>query len=219
MAWMNSSAFHPLESPPGGAAHWALGPFIGCGVTNGLPDVVDDALGRPACVRRRTPFRATIRCGSMRGAALLAEYLSARHNGRCSAKASSASLRRLCGIPGSRAKLAKIAVTMTILREWRGELRRELAGEYIAYMRDTGLADYRATPGNLGAMIAVRDLDDERAEVVTLSWWPSMDAIRGFAGDDVERAVYYPEDDRFLLTKPEKVQHYESHGLFDPPVP
>jgi len=24
-----------------------------------------------------------------------------------------------------------------------------------------------------------------------------MDAIRGFAGDDVERAVYYPEDDRY----------------------
>ena len=155
-------------------------------------------------------------------AALLAVYLSARHNGRCRAKASGTTLlrlRQLCGTPGSRAKLAKIAVTMTILREWRGELRRELAGEYIAYMRDTGLADYRATPGNLGALIAVRDLDDERVEVITLSWWPSMDAIRGFAGDDVERAVYYPEDDRFLLTKPEKVQHYESHGLFDPRVP
>ena len=93
---------------------------------------------------------------------------------------------------------------MTILREWRAELRRELADEYVAYMRDTGLADYRATPGNLGALIAVRDLDDERAEVITLSWWPSMDAIRGFAGDDVERAVYYPQDDRYLLTTPEK---------------
>jgi hypothetical protein len=79
-------------------------------------------------------------------------------------------------------------------------------------------AGYRATPGNLGALIAVRDLDDERAEVITLSWWPSMDAIRGFAGDDVERAVYYPQDDRYLLTKPEKVQHYQSHGAFDPPT-
>jgi heme-degrading monooxygenase HmoA len=107
---------------------------------------------------------------------------------------------------------------MTILREWRGELRRELADEYVAYMHDTGLAEYRATPGNLGALIAVRNVDDERAEVITLSWWPSMDAIRGFAGDDVERAVYYPEDDRYLLTKPEKVQHYQSHGLFDPPT-
>jgi len=72
---------------------------------------------------------------------------------------------------------------------WRGELRRELADEYDAYIRDTGLADYRATPGNLGAPIAVRDLDDDRAEVITLSWWPSMAAIRGFAGDDVERAA------------------------------
>jgi heme-degrading monooxygenase HmoA len=108
---------------------------------------------------------------------------------------------------------------MTILREWRGKLRRHLTDEYVAYMRDTGLADYRATPGNLGALIAVRDLDDERAEVITLSWWPSMDAIRTFAGHDVDRAVYYPEDDRYLLTKPEKVQHYESHGLFDSGAP
>jgi len=107
---------------------------------------------------------------------------------------------------------------MTILREWRAELRRELADEYVAYIRDTGLAEYLATPGNLGALIAVRDLDDERAEVITLSWWPSMDAIRGFAGDDVERAVYYPQDDRYLLTKPEKVQHYQSQGAFDPPT-
>ena len=108
---------------------------------------------------------------------------------------------------------------MTILREWRGELRRELADEYVAYISGTGLAEYRATPGNLGALIAVRPLDDDRSEVITLSWWPSMDAIRGFAGADVERAVYYPEDDRYLLTKPEKVQHYESHGLFDTPTP
>ena len=51
-----------------------------------------------------------------------------------------------------------------------GELRRELADEYVAYIRGTGLAEYRAMPGNLGALIAVRDLDDERAEVITLSW-------------------------------------------------
>jgi heme-degrading monooxygenase HmoA len=101
---------------------------------------------------------------------------------------------------------------MTILREWRGELRREFRDEYVEYITGTGLAEYRATPGNLGAQIAVRDIDDERCEVITLSWWPSMDAIRGFAGDDVDKAVYYPEDDRFLLTKPDTVKHYEAHG-------
>jgi hypothetical protein len=32
----------------------------------------------------------------------------------------------------------------------------------------------------------------------------------GFAGADIGRAHYYPEDDRYLLTRPETVQHFES---------
>jgi hypothetical protein len=59
---------------------------------------------------------------------------------------------------------------MIILREWRAEIRRELKREYVEYVSSTGLTDYRRTPGNLGAVIAVRDLDNERTEIVTLSW-------------------------------------------------
>jgi hypothetical protein len=36
-----------------------------------------------------------------------------------------------------------------------------------------------------------------------------MDAIRQFAGDDVEKAVYYPEDDDYLLWREPNVTHYE----------
>jgi hypothetical protein len=79
---------------------------------------------------------------------------------------------------------------MAILREWRAEIRRPLKQEYVDYVSSTGLVAYRSAPGNLGACIAVRDLDDERAEIVTLSWWK--------------------DDDRFLLTRPETVRHYES---------
>jgi hypothetical protein len=43
---------------------------------------------------------------------------------------------------------------------------------------------------------------------VTLSFWDSLDAVRGFAGDDVERAVFYPEDDRFLVEREETVLHF-----------
>jgi hypothetical protein len=85
---------------------------------------------------------------------------------------------------------------MSILREWRGVIRRSERDAYVDYIRHTGLDDYRATPGNLGAAIAVRDLDEQRTEVVTLSWWESIDSIRAFAGDDIELARYYPEDDR-----------------------
>jgi heme-degrading monooxygenase HmoA len=99
---------------------------------------------------------------------------------------------------------------MAVLREWRAEIRRALRDEYVEYVKATGLTGYRATPGNLGAAIAVRDLDEARSEIVTLSWWTDRDAIRAFAGADIGRARYYPEDERFLLTRPEEVRHYES---------
>ena len=100
-----------------------------------------------------------------------------------------------------------------ILREWRAHVRRELRDEYVEYVRRTGLAAYRNAAGNLGATIAVRDLDEERSEIVTLSYWPSLEAIKAFAGDDIDQARYFPEDDRYLLTRPDKVTHYELFGL------
>ena len=99
---------------------------------------------------------------------------------------------------------------MAILREWRAEIRRPLRQEYVDYVTGTGVAEYRRTAGNLGAVIATRDLDAERSEVVTLSWWTDVDAIKRFAGPDIERARYFPEDDRYLLTRPDTVQHYDA---------
>jgi hypothetical protein len=42
-----------------------------------------------------------------------------------------------------------------------------------------------------------------------VSLWESVDAIRKFAGPDIERAVYYPEDKEFLLELEPNVTHYE----------
>lgn len=95
-----------------------------------------------------------------------------------------------------------------ILREWRAEVRRELAEEYVEYVNRTGIAAYRSVAGNLSAGVGIRPIDDTRSEVVTVSTWTSMDAIRTFAGDDPERARYFPEDDRYLLTRPDGVTHH-----------
>jgi heme-degrading monooxygenase HmoA len=54
----------------------------------------------------------------------------------------------------------------------------------------------------------LRECGDGLTEVTTLSWWRSMDAIRAFAGIDVEIARYYPLDDRFLIEKPKFVEHH-----------
>jgi len=95
-----------------------------------------------------------------------------------------------------------------IARTWRGWTRTADAEEYVAYLEQTGLREYRATPGNLGAWVLHRD-EGDRTEFVTLSFWESLDAARGFAGDDVERAVFYPEDDRFLVDREETVAHWQ----------
>jgi heme-degrading monooxygenase HmoA len=53
-----------------------------------------------------------------------------------------------------------------------------------------------------------RDLGDGRTEVVTLSWWETLESIKGFAGDDISRAVFYPEDEGYLLDRDVTVTHY-----------
>jgi heme-degrading monooxygenase HmoA len=95
-----------------------------------------------------------------------------------------------------------------IARVWRGQTRAEDADRYLDYLRRTGLADCRATPGNRGVQIQRRVVDD-RAEFVFISYWDSMDAIRGFGGGDVHRARYYPEDEEMLLARPPDIDHFD----------
>ncbi len=96
-----------------------------------------------------------------------------------------------------------------IVRTWRGWVRAEDAAAYVTYIDETGMREYRETPGNLAAFMLRRDLDDARTEFVTISFWESMDSIRAFAGDNVEQAVYYPEDEQFLVDKEDFVTHFE----------
>ncbi|MDE2134148.1 MAG: hypothetical protein KGJ49_06075 [Alphaproteobacteria bacterium] len=97
---------------------------------------------------------------------------------------------------------------MTILRRWTSRIRTADRAAYTAYIAQTGGTDYWSTPGNLGYQTLMRDLGDGTTEVTTLSWWLTLDAIRAFAGEPVDQARYYPEDDRYLLDKPENVEHH-----------
>ena len=95
-----------------------------------------------------------------------------------------------------------------IARIWRGAVRAADATAYASYIQQTGIEGYKATPGNRGAWMLWR-VDGEQAEVITLSFWDSREAIQGFAGQDIEKAVFYPEDDRFLVDRDLTVHHYE----------
>jgi heme-degrading monooxygenase HmoA len=104
-----------------------------------------------------------------------------------------------------------------IARIWRGAVAQSDADTYAEYMRGTGLADYVATPGNQGAWMLRRDVRDN-TEFVMFTLWDSMDAIKAFAGDEPERAVYYPEDEGYLVERDDVVAHFEVAAHVPPPA-
>ncbi len=99
-----------------------------------------------------------------------------------------------------------------IARIWHGMVPREKAEEYVDYVRRTGLTDYQQTTGNMGAYILHRH-EDDKAHILTISFWDSIESIKRFAGEDYEKARYYPEDAEYLLEFEEKVVHYEATNL------
>ncbi len=95
-----------------------------------------------------------------------------------------------------------------IARAWHGATPATQSEAYTAYLVQTGVKDCLATPGNRGVQV-LRRVSGDRAEFVFISFWESLEAIRAFAGRDIERARYYPEDRHYLLTLEPTVTHYD----------
>lgn len=95
-----------------------------------------------------------------------------------------------------------------IYRMWHGRTARTRADEYAQFLKERAIPDYRSVPGNLDVTVLRRD-DGEVTHFLTVTKWSSEDAIRGFAGSDVLKAKYYPEDRDFLLEFEEEVQHFD----------
>lgn len=96
-----------------------------------------------------------------------------------------------------------------IARLWHGVVPTERADAYTAYLRRTGVQDCRATPGNRGVHVLRRTVGRE-THFLFISFWESRDAIRAFAGEDIDRARYYPEDRTYLLELEPTVTHHEA---------
>jgi heme-degrading monooxygenase HmoA len=95
-----------------------------------------------------------------------------------------------------------------IARIWKGETPESKADQYFDFLKATGIKDYQETKGNQGVFV-LRRKHEGHAEFFLLSLWESWDAIREFAGDDVDKAFYYPEDPQYLLSMEPEVEHYE----------
>ena len=96
-----------------------------------------------------------------------------------------------------------------IARIWHGATRVSKGDEYLRLMREVAIPDYHSVPGNRGAYV-LRRIDGGRMHFLMLTFWESLEAVRTFAGDDVEKAKYYDFDVDFLLELEPSSTHYET---------
>ncbi len=97
------------------------------------------------------------------------------------------------------------------MRIWHGRVPTSKANAYRAFLNDRAIPDYKSVEGNRGVYILERR-EGAVTHFLTLTFWESWEAVRRFAGEDVEAAKYYPEDEEFLLEFEPRVVHYEVVG-------
>ena len=95
-----------------------------------------------------------------------------------------------------------------IIREWRGRAVKSNAAAYPQHFRTKVVPGLQQLPGFLGAHLDHR-LVNGKIEYLVLTKWHSIDVIRGFAGDDIGKAVVEPEVAAALVDFDDRVQHYE----------
>lgn len=95
-----------------------------------------------------------------------------------------------------------------IARLWHGRTHLSDADEYAEFMKVRAAPDYGSVDG-LERLFFLRRDEDDVAHFLLVTLWNSMDSVRQFAGDEPEKAKYYPEDDEFLLEKEETSALYE----------
>ena len=95
-----------------------------------------------------------------------------------------------------------------IARVWHGRTRVEDYEAYTKFMKDKAIPDYRQSIGFI-KLIFLRNLGENAGHFTLITFWENLEVIKNFAGEDFEKAKYYPEDENFLLEFEEKVIHHE----------
>jgi mannose-6-phosphate isomerase-like protein (cupin superfamily) len=97
-----------------------------------------------------------------------------------------------------------------IARRWRGWANGPAnADAYVAHFDGAVRPRLEATEGFVDATLERIESDGGRIEIVVVTRWASMDAIRAFAGNDVDVAVVEPEARAVLDDFDTHVRHIE----------
>jgi antibiotic biosynthesis monooxygenase (ABM) superfamily enzyme len=95
-----------------------------------------------------------------------------------------------------------------IARVWRGATLAENGATYAAYLEETGMRNAREIPGARGTLVLRRERSGY-AEFETILLFDSLEDVKAFAGDDLDLAVFFAQDDEYLVERDLEVRHYE----------
>jgi hypothetical protein len=95
-----------------------------------------------------------------------------------------------------------------IARMWHGVTLAENNEAFLEYMKSTGIKTCIDAAGNRGVYV-LQHPGDAQVDFIFLSFWESYESIRNFAGQNIEKPLYFPDDKKYLIELEQEVKHYE----------
>lgn len=94
-----------------------------------------------------------------------------------------------------------------IERVWTARTTRDGASKYAEHFRQLVLPELTGIHGYRGALLLERELNGG-IEVVVVTRWQSLDAIKAFAGEELDRAVVHEDAAILFSDYDRKVRHF-----------
>ena len=95
-----------------------------------------------------------------------------------------------------------------LIREWKCTCPTETVIEFISYLNKTGVKDTQSIDGCCGYKIMRRELST-KIEITFITFWETFEQMKVYAGDNLYKAVLYPEDYLYRITSETEVKIYE----------
>jgi heme-degrading monooxygenase HmoA len=95
-----------------------------------------------------------------------------------------------------------------VARLWHGRTPADKADEYRQYLFDVGVKKIASLPGNRGVQMMMSKTADQ-GEFMVVSYWDSIEAIKGYAGEEYTKVHDLPRDKEFLIDHEPLVRHFD----------
>ncbi len=93
-------------------------------------------------------------------------------------------------------------------REWKCICPKDTANGFINYLSETGIKDTQVINDCTGYHVLRRELEGE-IEITFVSFWLELEMMKQYTGDNLYKAVLYPEDEKYRIRPDTEVKVYK----------